>query len=189
MWRRCWGPPTTHNTAFYFIAWNETGRHRSGGLAQVQRGAARASISTPDFNNMRTLENNYQQDRDAMKLGDFTGIKGIPNQDIAMWETMGPIADRTGAARRQRSCRRRVPPSHGRCRARDASRRSGLGHNPAAHPAGRNCSYEGVVTKGTDWRSLRPGAGAFGVNGGARCLTAKGRFLLAIARRRSERLT
>ena len=30
-----------------------------------------------------------------MKLGDFTGIKGIPNQDIAMWETMGPIADRT----------------------------------------------------------------------------------------------
>ena len=30
-----------------------------------------------------------------MKLGDFTGIRGIPNQDIAMWETMGPIADRT----------------------------------------------------------------------------------------------
>ena len=30
-----------------------------------------------------------------MKLGDFTGIHGIPNQDIAMWETMGPIADRT----------------------------------------------------------------------------------------------
>ena len=30
-----------------------------------------------------------------MKHGDFTGIRGIPNQDIAMWETMGPIADRT----------------------------------------------------------------------------------------------
>ena len=30
-----------------------------------------------------------------MKLGDFTGIRGIPNQDIAMWETMGPIADRS----------------------------------------------------------------------------------------------
>ena len=25
----------------------------------------------------------------------ITGIPGIPNQDIAMWETMGPIADRT----------------------------------------------------------------------------------------------
>ena len=30
-----------------------------------------------------------------MKLGNHTGIQGIPNQDIAMWETMGPIADRS----------------------------------------------------------------------------------------------
>lgn len=30
-----------------------------------------------------------------MKQGDFTGIRGIPNQDISMWVTMGPIADRT----------------------------------------------------------------------------------------------
>ena len=30
-----------------------------------------------------------------MKLGDFTGIRGIPNQDISRWETMGAIADRT----------------------------------------------------------------------------------------------
>ena len=32
-----------------------------------------------------------------MKLGNFTGIAGIPNQDIAMWETMGRtgISDRT----------------------------------------------------------------------------------------------
>ena len=30
-----------------------------------------------------------------MKRGDFTGIKGIPTQDMAMWESMGPIADRS----------------------------------------------------------------------------------------------
>jgi LigXa C-terminal domain like len=30
-----------------------------------------------------------------MKAGNFTGIKGIPNQDIAMWESMGPISDRS----------------------------------------------------------------------------------------------
>ncbi|HEY3555615.1 MAG TPA: MarR family transcriptional regulator, partial [Casimicrobiaceae bacterium] len=35
------------------------------------------------------------QDRQAMKLGDFTGIRGIPTQDMAMWETMGAIADRS----------------------------------------------------------------------------------------------
>ena len=30
-----------------------------------------------------------------MKRGDWTGIKGIPAQDMAMWESMGPITDRT----------------------------------------------------------------------------------------------
>ena len=30
-----------------------------------------------------------------MKDGNFTGISGIPNQDIAMWEGMGPISDRS----------------------------------------------------------------------------------------------
>ena len=40
----------------------------------------------------------YLQDRAAMKAGNFTGISGIPNQDIAMWESMGPIADRSQRA-------------------------------------------------------------------------------------------
>jgi len=43
----------------------------------------------------RHASNNYLQDRAAMKTGDFTGFPGIPNQDIAMWESMGRIADRT----------------------------------------------------------------------------------------------
>lgn len=30
-----------------------------------------------------------------MSAGNFTGITGFPNQDVAMWVTMGPIADRT----------------------------------------------------------------------------------------------
>ena len=37
----------------------------------------------------------FWQDRGAMKAVNFTGITGFPNQDIAMWVTMGPIADRT----------------------------------------------------------------------------------------------
>jgi phthalate 4,5-dioxygenase oxygenase subunit len=44
---------------------------------------------------LRTAANNYAQDRDAMRAGHFVGIPGIPNQDIPMWESMGPIADRT----------------------------------------------------------------------------------------------
>ena len=30
-----------------------------------------------------------------MKAGDWTGIQGIPTQDMAMWESMGPISDRS----------------------------------------------------------------------------------------------
>src|SRR6185295_14908999 len=48
-----------------------------------------------NFNGVRTRENNYQQNRAAMKAGNFTGISGIPTQDIAMWEGMGPISDRS----------------------------------------------------------------------------------------------
>ena len=44
---------------------------------------------------LRHAGNDYLQDRDAMRAGDFTGLPGIPNQDIAMWESMGAIADRS----------------------------------------------------------------------------------------------
>ena len=47
------------------------------------------------YENKRVLENNYLQDRQAMKTDSFTGIRGFPNRDVAMWETMGPIADRS----------------------------------------------------------------------------------------------
>jgi phthalate 4,5-dioxygenase len=40
-------------------------------------------------------ENDLEKDRQAMKAGNFTGIHGIPNQDMAMWLTMGPVFDRT----------------------------------------------------------------------------------------------
>jgi len=41
------------------------------------------------------LANDYMQDRDAMKRGNFIGIGGVPNQDMAAQESMGPIVDRT----------------------------------------------------------------------------------------------
>jgi hypothetical protein len=41
------------------------------------------------------LENEYAQDRELQKTGNFTGIRGIANQDHAATETMGPIVDRT----------------------------------------------------------------------------------------------
>ena len=89
-----------------------------------------------------------------MQLGtSYTGIRGIPNQDIAMWETMGPIADRT----------------HDRLGASDLAivefRKQmleavqafdqgapaiGTGAE-AATPA--VCSFQAIVPKTTDWRT------------------------------------
>lgn len=40
-------------------------------------------------------ENEYNQDRELQKTGNFTGIRGIANQDHAATEAMGTIVDRT----------------------------------------------------------------------------------------------
>ncbi len=39
--------------------------------------------------------NDYRLDRAAQREANFTGIDGIPNQDCAVQESMGPITDRT----------------------------------------------------------------------------------------------
>jgi phthalate 4,5-dioxygenase oxygenase subunit len=111
------------------------------------------------YRKFRTRDNNYLQDRQAMKLGDFTGIRGIPMQDMAMWETMGPIADR--------SCERLGASDLAIVEFRrimvDAVREFAAG-KPAigtaeprvAHAKLR--SFEGIVAKGTDWRTLNAAA-------------------------------
>ncbi|MDB5070528.1 MAG: MarR family transcriptional regulator [Candidatus Eremiobacteraeota bacterium] len=40
-------------------------------------------------------ENWFLQDRELMKNGSYTGIKGFTNQDMACQESMGPVVDRT----------------------------------------------------------------------------------------------
>ena len=91
-----------------------------------------------------------------MKLGNFTGIPGIPNQDIAMWETMGRIADRTkdwlGASDIAVARFRRLMVD-----AAKAMRDGGpaLGTHRAAHPA-RQASRRSRAScrRRTDWRTL-----------------------------------
>lgn len=141
----------TH-TAFHFIAWSD-----SEGIDQEswrKFNTAQPGIDVDDrFNNFRKRTNNYGQDRNAMKLGNFTGIRGIPNQDIVMWETMGPIADRTrerlGASDLAVVEFRRLM-----VEAAQQMLQSGTAIGTAADhiPHRQIKSYEGVVSKGTDWR-------------------------------------
>ena len=79
----------------------------------------------------------------------------IPNQDIAMWESMGPIADRTpGTARRQRHRDRAVPPPDDRRGPRVRARGAGDRPDPAASAAIKTPLLPGRGGKDVPWRTL-----------------------------------
>lgn len=153
-------PVDDTHTVFHFIAWSE-----AGGIEQEawrKFNVAQPGIDLDrDFNNIRKRDNDYLQDRNAMKLGDFTGIRGIPNQDIAMWETMGPIADRTkeklGASDLAVVEFRRLMVEAAR-QMRDGGPAIGTADPRIPHANIR--SFEGVVSKGTDWRTCGAGTSA-----------------------------
>lgn len=142
----------TH-TMFHFIAWSEPGQEGVDQEAWRKFCAAQVGIDVDrEWRKVRNLGNRYLQDRQAMKLGNFTGIPGIPNQDIAMWETMGPIADRThdrlGASDLAIVEFRRVMVEAVK---RFAAGAPAIGADVVATHVR---SFEGVVPKATDWREL-----------------------------------
>lgn len=150
------GPQDDHNTSFYFIAWNGPDKIGIDQEAWRKFNVAQVGIDCDgEYRNVRTRANDYRQDRQAMKLGNFTGIRGIPNQDIAMWESMGSISDRTkerlGASDIAVVEFRRIMVEAAK-RMRDGGPAIGTTSPRIPHVAIR--SYEGIVPKSTDWRSL-----------------------------------
>ena len=142
------------NTMFYFIAWSE-GEGIDQDAWREFCGAQVGVDLDASFRRTRTRANNYLQDREAMKLGSHTGILGIPNQDIAMWETMGPIADRS----RERLGASDVAIVQFRRIMVDAARKVRDG-GPAIGTSSRHVphvklkSFEGIVPKTTPWTTL-----------------------------------
>lgn len=148
----------TH-TMFHFIAWNESGEGHDTTTWRKFCGAEPGVDLDEDWRPKRTLANHHLQDREAMKRGDFTGIRGIPMQDMAMWTSMGPIADRT----RDRLGASDVAIVEFRRIMVDAVRRFVAGESPlgdAATPGDALCAFEGVIPKTDDWRALTRIAGA-----------------------------
>ncbi len=142
------------NTMFYFIAWSE-----GEGIDQDEwRRFCKAQVGVDldaSFRRIRTRANNYLQDREAMKRGSHTGIEGIPNQDIAMWETMGPIADRSrerlGASDVAIVQFRRIMVDAA-CKVRDGG--AAIGTAAERIPQVMLRSFEGIVPKNTEWTNL-----------------------------------
>ncbi|MDR1968476.1 MAG: Rieske 2Fe-2S domain-containing protein [Burkholderiaceae bacterium] len=148
-------PMDDTNTAFYFIAWGHPSKVPETATWRKYLHQEIGVDLDPFYRPLRNMENRFWQDRQAMKAGNFTGISGFPNQDVAMWLTMGPIADRSrdilGASdlavvefRRQmvdaaKSFQRGEP---------------AIGTGDQAIPSSI-CSFQSIVPKATDWRQYR----------------------------------
>jgi phthalate 4,5-dioxygenase oxygenase subunit len=148
-------PIDDENCMFYWIAW-----HPTKGIAQDDwRRFCGAEIGKDvepvTFRKVRHAGNMYLQDRDAMKAGDFTGIYGIPCQDMAMWESMGPIANRNedllGSSdmaivqfRKQMLAAARAV----------ANGEPAIGTASPRIPHLKLASFEGMVPKGQDWKRI-----------------------------------
>lgn len=142
------------NCMFYWIAWHED---PAKGISTADwrkfcDATPGVDVDPVTFRKFRNKANDYLQDRAAMKAGDFTGIIGIPTQDMAMWESMGPIADRSndrlGSSDRAIVEFRRLMLAQ--AQAADA---------PPPPQEWRNAdlfTYEGMVSKQDDWRKARP---------------------------------
>lgn len=144
------------NTMFYWIAWHPD--PQKGISQEAWRRFCGATVGEEidaDFRKKRTLANNYLQDREAMKRGDFTGIHGIPTQDMAMWESMGPIVDRSQDHPGQSDVAvvqfRRMMVAAAKKFQEGAP---AIGTGPSRIPHAKLASFEGVVPKTTDWRTL-----------------------------------
>ncbi len=147
-------PMDDTHTAFHFIAFGgDTAPDRD---AWRQFNHLQVGIDVDNtYRNMRSAANDYLQDRRAMTSGSWTGIPGIPNQDIVMWETMGPLVDRSRDKLGSSDLaiihfRRQMPKAAQAMAAGGAAIGTGANRTPHASLA----SFEGIVRKGTDWRSL-----------------------------------
>jgi phthalate 4,5-dioxygenase len=146
-------PVDDTHTAFYFIAWGHPLTTPDTDTWRTFLGVRPGTDLDSSYVPLRTIDNRFWQDRAAMKSGSFTGITGFPNQDIAMWVTMGPIADRS----RDRLGASDLAIVEFRRRMLDAVRafRAGapsIGTGESAIPPDV-CAYQAIVPKSVDWRT------------------------------------
>lgn len=150
-------PIDNETSHFHFIAWG--GRETPSTEDWRKFNHVQKGIHLNErWVSKRQLHNNFLQDRQAMKLGNFTGVMGIPNQDIVMWVSMGAIVDRSddilGASDLAIVEFRRLMV--------DAARNVGeggtaIGRTEPRVPQAQIASREGVYPKTLDWRDIGAG--------------------------------
>jgi phthalate 4,5-dioxygenase oxygenase subunit len=147
-------PVDDHNSIFYFIAWSDQLTFDQAAWQEENHAKVGVDLDR-DYRKRRKLSNHHLQDREAMKRGDFTGIAGVPNQDMAVQESMGPIVDRTrehlGASDLAIVRFRQMMLQAARAFAAGAP---AIGTAAPRLPHTEIRSWEGLVPRATDWRAL-----------------------------------
>ena len=149
-------PKDDLNTYFHFIAWGDVdGTIEQDAWRRFCVASPGVDLDVAFCPDLRHASNNYLQDRQAMRDGNFTGLPGIPNQDIAMWESMGRISDRTS----ERLGASDIAVVQFRRLLLDALARFEVGHGVLGlsepHlPQASLRSFQGIVAKTEDWRML-----------------------------------
>ena len=148
-------PIDNENSFFYFIAWGEQGTTPdTDAWRAFNHAVPGVDVDAVNWSTFGTFENRFRQDREKMKAGNFTGIQGIPNQDISMWVSMGPIVNRTddilGASDLAIVEFRKIMVDAAKIIAAGGV---ALGADPKIEQSAI-ASYQGVVPKEADWREL-----------------------------------
>ncbi len=148
-------PVDDTHTAFYFLAWGDPATTPDTGEWRTFLNVRPGATLDENYRLKANMDNRFGQDRQAMRAGNFTGITGFPNQDIAMWMTMGPIADRS-LERLGASDQAVVEFRKQMVAAVTAFRdgQSAIGTGSAQVPLD-TCSFQAVLPKTIDWRNIR----------------------------------
>jgi phthalate 4,5-dioxygenase oxygenase subunit len=147
-------PINDEETAFHFIAWGDRNTPSTEEWRRFNHAVPGEDLDEK-WRPLRRLDNDFLQDRAAMAEGNFTGIMGIPNQDIAMWVSMGPRVERhsdtLGASDLAIVEFRRLMVDAAR---KVAEGGPAIGTQAPRLPQAGIASREGVYPKEVDWREL-----------------------------------
>ncbi|MBL8382200.1 MAG: Rieske 2Fe-2S domain-containing protein [Burkholderiales bacterium] len=147
-------PVDDTHTAFYFLAWGDPLTTPSTEEWRKFLNVRPGDTLDAYYRLKTSMDERFGQDRQAMKAGNFTGIKGFPNQDIAMWMTMGPIADRS----RERLGASDLAVVEFRKQMVEAAQAFAAGGAAIGTGSDRvspaTCSLQAVLPKTVDWRNV-----------------------------------
>jgi len=90
-----WVPVDDHSCWIYCFAWNPDRPLTEAERRQYDSGFGIFAEVDDDYVPLRNRDNDYKLDRTRQKKSSFTGIEGISEQDAAIADSQGLIADRT----------------------------------------------------------------------------------------------